>query len=53
VTCSPQHASSGKTIRNRSNRGGNRQADRALWRVVIARMGTDEGTRVCAAGGPS
>ena len=36
-TC-PVPASSGKTIRHRLNRGGNRQANAALYRVVITRM---------------
>jgi Transposase IS116/IS110/IS902 family len=34
----PISASSGKTIRRRLNRGGNRQANAALYRVVIVRM---------------
>jgi transposase len=34
----PITASSGKTIRHRLNRGGNRQANAALYRVVIVRM---------------
>src|SRR5215203_4204564 len=34
----PIPASSGKTIRYRLNRGGNRQANAALYRVVIVRM---------------
>ena len=34
----PIPASSGKTIRHRLNRGGNRQANAALYRVVIVRM---------------
>ena len=34
----PIPASSGKTIRHRLNRGGNRQANAALYRVVITRM---------------
>ncbi len=36
-TC-PIPASSGKTNRHRLNRGGNRQANAALYRVVIVRM---------------
>ena len=36
-TC-PVPASSGKTTRHRLNRGGNRQANAALYRVVITRM---------------
>ena len=34
----PIPASSGKTIRHRLNRGGNRQANAALYRVVIVRL---------------
>ena len=34
----PDPASSGKTSRHRLNRGGHRQADAALYRVVIVRM---------------
>ena len=34
----PIPASSGKTMRHRLNRGGNRQANAALYRVVIVRM---------------
>jgi transposase len=41
----PIHASSGKTTRHRLNRGGNRQANHALWRIVFTRMGSDARTR--------
>ena len=41
----PIHASSGKTIRHRLNRGGNRQANHALWRIVLTRMSSDPRTR--------
>ena len=41
----PIPASSGKTTRHRLNRGGDRQANSALWRIVITRMGTDQRTR--------
>ena len=41
----PIHASSGKTTRHRLNRGGNRQANHALWRIVFTRMGSDPRTR--------
>ena len=34
----PIPATSGKTVRHRLNRGGNRQANAALYRVVITRM---------------
>jgi transposase len=35
---SPVEASSGKTIRHRLNRGGDRQANAALYRIVIVRL---------------
>ncbi len=41
---SPIEASSGKTVRHRLNRGGNRQANRALHSIVISRMCSDERT---------
>ena len=41
----PIQASSGKTIRHRLNRGGNRQANHALWRIVMTRMSNDPRTR--------
>lgn len=42
---SPLQASSGKRTRHRLNRGGDRQANAALWRIAIVRMGTDQRTR--------
>jgi transposase len=45
----PIEASSGKTIRHRLNRGGNRQANHALWRIVFTRMSSDERTRTYVA----
>jgi transposase len=42
---SPVPASSGKTNRHRLNRGGDRQANQALWRIVMVRMTCDERTR--------
>jgi transposase len=45
----PIPASSGKTIRWRLNRGGDRQANAALWRIVICRMSTDARTRAYVA----
>jgi transposase len=42
----PVPASSGKVIRWRLNRGGNRQANHALWRIVFTRMGSDKRTRL-------
>jgi len=41
----PVPASSGKVTRWRLNRGGNRQANHALWRIVFTRMGSDARTR--------
>jgi transposase len=40
----PIHASSGKVTRHRLNRGGNRQANHALWRIVFTRMSSDART---------
>jgi transposase len=34
----PVEASSGKTIRHRLNRGGNREANNALWRIAMVRL---------------
>jgi transposase len=42
---SPVDASSGKQIRHRLNRGGDRQANSALWRIVITRMAHDPRTQ--------
>ncbi len=42
---SPIDASSGKQERHRLNRGGDRQANSALWKIVITRMVYDPGTR--------
>lgn len=42
---SPVPASSGKTVRHRLNRGGDRQANRALHMVVLSRMHHDQRTR--------
>ena len=41
----PIPASSGKTRRHRLNRGGNREANHALWRIVITRMSWHPETR--------
>jgi transposase len=35
--------------RHRLNRGGNRQANHALWRIVFTRMGTEPRTRAYVA----
>ena len=42
---SPIQASSGKTIRHRLNRSGDRQANHALWRITITRMSCDKATQ--------
>jgi transposase len=42
---SPVEASSGKIVRHRLNRGGNRDANRALHMICVVRMGSDERTR--------
>lgn len=41
----PIPASSGKVTRHRLNAGGNRQANHALWRIVMTRMSSDPRTR--------
>jgi hypothetical protein len=46
----PLGATSGKvTRRHRLNRGGNRQANHALWRIVFTRFGSDARTRTYVA----
>ena len=46
---SPIEASSGKTIRHRLNRGGDRAANNALWRIVMVRLMSCDRTRAYAA----
>jgi transposase len=46
---SPVDASSGKQRRHRLNRGGDRQANSALWRIVFTRIVTDPRTRAYVA----
>ena len=41
----PSRASSGKVIRHRLNRGGDRQGNSALWRIVIVRISSDPRTK--------
>jgi transposase len=41
----PIPASSGKIIRHRLNRGGDRHANAALYRIVLTRMSRDPRTR--------
>jgi transposase len=45
---SPLDASSGRQNRHRLNRGGNRDANRALWVVALVRMRCDPRTRAYA-----
>ena len=47
----PIPASSGKVTRWRLNRGGDRQANSALWVIVITRMRSDPRTRAYVARG--
>jgi transposase len=42
---SPVEASSGKVVRHRLNRGGSRDANRALHMICVVRMGRDRRTR--------
>jgi len=42
---SPIQASSGQRVRHRLNRGGNRRANSALWRIATTRMRTDARTQ--------
>jgi transposase len=42
---SPIEASSGKVVRHRLNRGGNREANRALYMICLARMRRDHRTQ--------
>jgi len=41
----PVPASSGKTTRHRLNRGGDRHANSALYRIVLTRMSSHDDTR--------
>jgi transposase len=41
----PIEASSGKVVRHRLNRGGDRHGNSALWRIVIVRMANDPTTK--------
>jgi transposase len=42
----PIDASSGKVVRHRLNPGGDRQANAALWHIVVTRMSSDPRTRL-------
>ena len=46
---SPLEASSGRIVRHRLNRGGDRQANNALWRIAMVRLRCDERTIAYAA----
>ena len=46
---SPLPASSGQTTRHRLNRGGNRHANQALWRIAMVRLRHDPRTQAYAA----
>jgi transposase len=46
---SPVAASSGKIVRHRLNQGGDRQANNALWRIVMVRLTCCDRTRTYAA----
>jgi transposase len=46
---SPVEASSGKVVRHRLNRGGNREANRALYMICLARMRRDLRTKAYVA----
>jgi transposase len=46
---SPVDASSGKQLRHRLNRGSDRQANSALWRIVITRMAHEHRTQAYVA----
>jgi transposase len=48
---SPVEASSGKVVRHRLNRGGNREANRALYMICLARMRRDLRTKEYVAQG--
>ena len=42
---SPLEASSGRIVRHRLNRGGDRQANAALYRIVLTRLRFDQATK--------
>ena len=46
---SPVDASSGKQLRHRLNRGGDRQANSALWTIAMTRLAHDPRTKAYAA----
>ncbi len=46
---SPLQASSGKTVRHRLNRGGDRSANNALWTIAMVRMRSERRTQAYVA----
>jgi transposase len=46
---SPLQASSGRIVRHRLNRGGDRQANNALWTIALTRMRSDARTKTYVA----
>ena len=46
---SPVEASSGKVVRHRLNRGGNRKANNALWRIAMSRLAHNQTTQAYVA----
>lgn len=46
---SPREASSGKVVRHRLNRGGDRQANNALWTITLVRMRSETRTQAYVA----
>ena len=44
--CAPLDASSGKQQRHRLNRGGDRDANSALYMIALTRLAVDEGTKL-------
>ena len=45
----PQQASSGRVVPHRLNRGGDRHANNALWRIATVGLRNDERTQAYAA----
>jgi hypothetical protein len=41
----PLEASSGRVVRHPLNRGGNRQANHALYRIILSRLSSDPATK--------
>ena len=45
AACRPSRPRRARSPRHRLNRGGNRQANRALWHIVITRLASDSDTK--------